>query len=91
MHFKQPKFYFINQWQLLKMLWKTLAKPHEQSGLYKYKISKHASELKKTKLYVQRAYNLISTKNTFQKCCGNINWQKAVEQVAWLDRAVSNA
>lgn len=50
------------------MFWKILAKPHEQSGLYKYKISKHALEFKKkTKLYVKRAYNLISIKNPFKR------------------------
>lgn len=52
------------------MLQETLAKPHEQSGLYKYRKSEHASELK-TKLYGPRAYNLISTKtHVFKRAMG---------------------
>lgn len=63
------------------MLYETLAKPHEQSGLYKYRESKHASELK-TKLYSPRAYNLISTKeHTFSKGLWEYQLTKAVEQV----------
>lgn len=58
------------------MLQETLAKPHEQSGLYKYRESEHASELK-TKLYGPRAYNLISTKTHFFKRAMGISIDKS--------------
>lgn len=61
-----PNFILQTNDSYWKMLQETLAKPHEQSGLYKYRESEHASELK-TKLYSPRAYNLISTKTHFFK------------------------
>lgn len=56
------------------MFWKILAKPHEQSGLYKYKISKHALEFKKkNKVVCQEGIQLNFYQKPFQKGYGNID------------------
>lgn len=63
------------------MLQETLAKPHEQSGLYKYRESKHASELKNKVVRPKGIQLNFYQKHTFSKGLWEYQLTKAVEQV----------